>query len=464
MTIYNYPKNYEKISSEFEVWCGDRQLDVYDCDVSAHPINQIWQGYQRPMEQTEKTSYLSLSCSETVLLDITPKKAFKEVTVRPLSKNVKPEINGGKVTVWLPGPGQYSIEFDGTHHVLTVFVNRPKIFDVDANDENVICFGAGVHYMEKPIVLDNNQTVYIDKDAVVYGGIMAAGKKNVSILGYGVLDNSNMARGEGCVVSFSRCQNVHVEGITVVNSCAWSMHYAGCTNVVVDNIKLIGMWRYNSDGCDFTNCTNAVIRNSYLRNFDDCIVIKGMKGNRHLPVCNNYAENCVLWCDWGRALELGAETCAPTFSQIIFKNCDIIHGDSVMMDLQHGDHANFSNIYFEDIRVEYMEKAQAPIFQTKRGEVYENPNENHMPGLVAVYTQHTMWSTDDVTGNIENVHFKNITVTTDGRMPYSFVGAKEPGTTVSGIHFENIVVNGKKITDFKELNLDIVNASDVTIK
>ena len=285
-----------------------------------------------------------------------------------------------------------------------------------------------------------------------------------AIVGYGVLDNSYMARGEGCTVSFSRCQNVHVEGITVVNSCAWSMHYAGCTNVVVDNIKLIGMWRYNSDGCDFTNCTNAVIRNSYLRNFDDCIVIKGLKGNRHLPVCNNYAENCVLWCDWGRAMELGAETCAPTFSQIKFKNCDIIHGDSVMMDLQHGDHANFSNIYFEDIRVEYMEKAQAPILQSYRGQVYENPNENHMPGLIAVYTQHTMWSTDDVTGNIENVHFKNITVTTDGRMPYSFVGAKEPGTTVSGIHFENIVVNGKKITNFEELNTVIGDATDVTIK
>lgn len=463
-TYYNFPKNYEKISSSFKVMCGDRPLDVYDCDVSAYPINQVWPGYQRPFDQTEPTSFTAIGCNGSVLLDITPEKDFGEVIVRPLSKNVKPEIIDGTVRVKLPGVGQYSIEFDGTHHVLTVFVNPQKYFNVSEDDENVIYFGAGVHYIERPIELSDNQTVYIDENAVVYGGITASGKKNVSILGYGVLDNSNMARGQGCTVSFSRCENVHVEGITVVNSCGWSMHYAGCTNVTVDNIKLIGMWRYNSDGCDFTNCTNAVIRNSYLRNYDDCIVIKGLSGNRHLPVCNNYAENCVLWCDWGRALELGAETCAPTFSGIKFKNCDIIHGDSVMMDLQHGDKANFSNIYFEDIRVEYAHKASAPILQTKPGEVYVNRNENHMPALFVVNTIHTMWSTDSTTGNIENVYFKNITVTTDGRMPASNVRAIAENTTVSGVHFENIVVNGKRITDFGELNLLVENATDITIK
>ena len=466
MKIYNAPKNYEKISSAFKVMCGDREISVFDCDVSAYPLNQVWPGYQRPFEQTEPSSYLSVGCNGKVLLDITPEKEFKEVVVRPLSKNIKPEIKDGVVTVMLPGPGQYSIEFDGTHHVLTAFVNPLKSFDdIDENDDNVIYFGAGVHYIDKPIELKDNQTVYIDEDAVVYGGIKAVDKKNVSIIGYGILDNSNVARGAGCTVAFTRCRNVHVEGITVVNSCGWSMHYAGCTNVTVDNIKLIGMWRYNSDGCDFTNCTNAVIRNSYLRNYDDCIVIKGLNGNRTLPLCNNYAENCVLWCDWGRALELGAETCAPTFSQIKFKNCDIIHGDSVMMDLQHGDLANFSNIYFEDIRVEYTAKAMAPIFQKAPGEVYVNHNEKHMPLLVYVSTIHTMWSTDNKTGNIENVHFKNITVTTeDGRIPKSFIGANAADTTVSGIHFENIVVNGKKITDFAELNVEIGDASDVTIK
>ncbi len=463
-TYYNFPKNYEKISSEFKVTCGDRELGVYSCDVSAAPINQVWPGYQRPFEQTEPTSFTAIGCNGSVLLDIEPKKEFKEVDVRPLSKNVKPEIIGGKVRVMLPGVGQYSIEFDGTHNVLTVFVNPQKDFGITAESENTIYFGPGVHYIEKTIELCDNQTVYIDENAVVYGGICACGRKNVSIVGYGVLDNSNISRGQGKTVLFRNCRNVHVEGITVVNSCEWSMHFAGCTNVEVDNIKLIGMWRYNSDGCDFTNCTNAVIRNSYLRNYDDCIVIKGLKGNSHLPVCNNYAENCVMWCDWGRALEIGAETCAPTFSGVKFRNCDIIHGADVMMDIQHGDRANISDIYFEDIRCEYMHKADAPMLQTKPGEVYVNRNENHMPALFIVRTVHTMWSNDDKTGNIENVRFKNITVSTDGRIPGSDVSACAEGSSVTGVHFENISVNGKKITDFGELNLSVSAAKDVTIE
>lgn len=466
MTVYNLPQNYEKLSSAFKVMCGDKQIGVYDCDVSAYPLNQVWPGYQRPFEQTEPTSYLSVGCNSALLLDITPQKEFKKVTVRPLSRNITPEIMGDTVRIKFPGPGQYSVEFDDTHHVLTVFINPQKTFDVSEDDPNVIYFGAGVHYMEKIIELSDNQTVYIDKNAVVYGGIKAVGKKNVSILGYGVLDNSYVNRGEGTTIGFQRCENVYVEGVVVVNSCGWSMHYSGCVNVTVDNIKLIGMWRYNSDGCDFTNCTNAVIRNSYLRNYDDCIVIKGLNGgNRMLPVSNNYAENCVLWCDWGRALELGAETCAPTFSGIKFKNCDIIHGDAVMMDLQHGDMANFSNIYFEDIRVEYSAKAQAPVMQSAPGEVYVNKNEKHMPMLFVISTIHTMWSTDDKTGNIENVYFKNITVTTeDGRIPSSYVSADAKDTTVSGIHFENVVVNGKRMTSLEELNFRIGSVGEITIK
>ena len=286
--------------------------------------------------------------------------------------------------------------------------------------------------MSERITLDDNTTVYIDRGAVVYGSVAAIGKKNVKVLGYGILDNGYVERGHaGGSVNFSHCENVRVEGVTVVDSCAWSMHFAGCRNITVDNIKLIGMWRYNADGCDFTNCENVVIRNSYLRNFDDCIVIKGLRQDTLLPVTNILAENCVIWCDWGRCLEIGAETSAPRMENIKFRNCDLIHGDTVMMDIQHGDRAEIENLSFEDIRVEYRDPHQKSVYQSEPDMKYENPDPSYMPPLFVVETHRTRYAVDDHTGNIRHVRFKDIKIfDKDGRVPYSAVRADAEGTVI----------------------------------
>lgn len=472
MKFYPIPEAYEKKSTCFTVTCEGTALSVVDTPVSAIPFNQVWPGYQRPFDQTEPTSFVRLGSDGPFTLVITPDKPFGEVLVRPLSKNVKPAVRDGIITCTFPGVGQYSVELDGMHRVLTVFADPEKDFGIREGDANVLYFGAGVHKMEEVLWLEDGQTVYIDAGAVVYGAIGAKGKKNIAIRGYGILDNSTFERGKGGPVNISRCENVTVEGITVVDSSVWSMHFAGCRNVLVDNIKLIGMWRYNSDGCDFTNTTNAQLKNSYLRNYDDCVVIKGLMGNTELPLQNVDVENCVLWCDWGRALEIGAETMAPYIRSVHFHNIDIIHGDSVMLDLQHGDRAMISDIYFEDIRCEYMAKANAPVLQREPGEIYHNPDETYMPRLFVVSVQRTMYSHDPETGSIRNVHFRDIAVTTeDGRVPHyggqmvtaggtvvpvgSVIYSGTEGCTVKDVYFENITVNGVKYTDPDSLYLKI---------
>ena len=47
MKLYRMPDGYEKTSSEYIVRAAGEELGVYSCDVSAHPINQVWPGYQR---------------------------------------------------------------------------------------------------------------------------------------------------------------------------------------------------------------------------------------------------------------------------------------------------------------------------------------------------------------------------------------------------------------------------------
>ena len=78
-----------------------------------------------------------------------------------------------------------------------------------------------------------------------------------------------------------------------------------------EDVKVIGQWRYNSDGIDLHNMQNAQIIHCFARTFDDCLVIKGVHkvggmDTGHQSVRDILVENCVLWNDWGRALELGA--------------------------------------------------------------------------------------------------------------------------------------------------------------
>ena len=452
--FYNF-KGYERLSDDFAVSCDETSVDVLRCNVSAAPINQVWPGYERPIEQTEYTWFANIESNEAVTLKITPKASFESVTVRPLSKKIVPTINEKTVIITFPGAGQYSVEFDGVHHVLTVFINPQKDFGINEGDKNVIYFGAGVHKIDDMLSLEDNQTVYLDRGAVVYGGFNANGKKNISVIGYGIIDNSLNGRGRN-PIAFSHCKNATVEGVIAIDSGGWNMHFAGCENVIVDNIKLIGMWRYNSDGCDFTNCTNSCLRNSYLRNYDDCVVIKGLGGNKHLPVSNVYVENCVLWCDWGRGLEIGAETSSPSFSNVTFKNTDIIHGNWVMMDVQHGDRADISDITFENIRCEYEAKQMAPILQSYRGEMYKNPDENFLCPLMVVITKKNNYSVDDKVGNVSRVVFKDIQILSEsGRMPPSSFDANAEGTVIDGITLQNIIFNGKKIDSLEALNASV---------
>ncbi len=456
MKLYPMPEKYEKISSEYTVTCRGENVGVYSCDVSAHPFNQVWPGYQRPKSQTEKSAFLMLSSDDAVTLDISPKKSFEKVTVRPLSRKITPKAENGTVKITFPSAGQYIVEFDNPHNVLAVFINPEKSFEKEGD---VLYFGPGVHYADKRIELSDNRTVFIDEGAVLYGAFEAFDKKNIKIVGYGIIDNSLMKReheingcsilkkdrGEdsGNPIFLERCENVLIEGVTIVDSSGWNVYLDGCHDITVDNIKIIGQWRYNADGVDFCNCQRGVIRKSFLRNFDDCITVKGFKRNNHLPCEDILAEGCVLWCDWGRALEVGAETSAPYMKNITFRDCDIVFGTHIMMDVQHGDRATVENVRFENIRAEYRAFSEAPLLQESDDAVYSNLDDKYMASLFEVIAIKTMWAIDKDSGVMHDIYFKDIAVTTeDDHLPKNpRILSTDGEDRIRDIYFENITVN-----------------------
>lgn len=449
-----YPFPSKEVASElFEISVEQTPVKSYLSSVSAVPFNQVWPGYQRPTDQTEPCSFFSFGLDGSTELSVKPLFAFKTALVRPLSKGITPKIENGVISFTLTQCGQYTLEVDGHHNTLCIFADSIRECPVKKADPNVLYFPEGIHHPGK-IELKTNHTLYLEEGAVVHTSVLVENAENVRILGRGILDNSTFARGGSNPIRLVNSRNVLIEGVTIRDASEWSVIVGKCDNIIVDNIKLIGMWRYNSDGVDFCNSANCVLRNSFLRNYDDCVVVKGLIRWSERDVENILAENCVLWCDWGRALEVGAETCAKVMQNITFKNCDVIHSTHIAMDIQHTDAADVRQVTFEDIRVEYDDRYDMPSLQNEKGEVYHNADSEFMPSLMVLQLEKGMWSQQKGLGTMRDIRFRDIKVFSN-RIPPSYFINTNDSSPVEHVTIENLVINDKTIETIPETGISV---------
>jgi len=92
-----------------------------------------------------------------------------------------------------------------------------------------------------------------------------------------------------------RCQNVLIEGLTIVDSPMWEVHPVLCTNVTVRGLR-INSHGPNNDGCDPESCRDVLIEKCTFDTGDDCIALKSGRnddGRRlHTPIENVIVRDC----------------------------------------------------------------------------------------------------------------------------------------------------------------------------
>lgn len=357
-TKASFPCDVPK-SKDYKVYVNGEEIAVYTCRISAYPFNRWWPGHQRPVEQSEMVSYVNLVSDEEMKIEVEPltKTAYKRIMLKPYSKGVKTEKVGERIAFTLKDNGGYVFALDDYHGLLYIFNNKPVICE-NAKDVTYY-FGAGVHFPGK-ITLKSNESVYVDKDAFVYGCIFAEDAENIHIYGNGIFDDSGEERfARSCYdpytngnIKFYDCKNIKIEGVGFTNSASWCVNVFHCFDVEIDGINVFGQWRYNTDGIDLVNSQRITIKNSFVHSFDDTITVKGI--DRYADTSNEDMrfENCVLWCDWGKTCEIGLETMCKEYKNITFRNCDLLRAGNTAIDINNGDCAEVHHITFEDIRVE----------------------------------------------------------------------------------------------------------------
>lgn len=160
------------------------------------------------------------------------------------------------------------------------------------------------------------------------------------------------------LIRFTRCSNVLIEGVTLINSPSWTINPVHSQNITVDRVTIINPPESpNTDGINPDSCSHVHISNCYISVGDDCITIKSGKegdGQEHLAPCENITiTNCTMAHGHGGVV-IGSEMSGGV-RRVVISNCVFVGTDrGIRMKSRRGrggvvEDIRVTNIIMEDV-------------------------------------------------------------------------------------------------------------------
>ena len=476
---YQWPDIPE--SSEFKVWVDGTEM------FTGLAGDERWH-----------YSFCAFDFTQAVTVRVRFAKAIKWVEVMPSILGIEhTSIDDHTFEFTLQEPKKITLIINNDRkYTLHILTNRPETNRPDPKDNNVLFYKGGKTYDIGVLDLKDDQTLYIESGARLKGMVRIRDAKNVTIKGRGMIDGTDNRAGRNTrfsnepfrLIYLDNAHHVKIEGITLHNSLKWTLHAYACHNIEVDNINIVN-WNYGSDGFDISACQDVTVKNSFFRTNDDCIVVKALslEDKMYYPnpriqnpdVKNILVEGCSLWnMDYGNVLEIGFELRCNRVGDIIFRDCDVLMQGSrgAICSIHNSDNATVENVLYDNIRIENADQVNnhklfdaAILYSMWSYDKFTDPDmiKKHrysdswdnllpvLPGKEAFHASHR--------GHIRNIHYRNIQVL-DGKLPYSVVNGYDADHLVENVTFENISVQGRKISTAKELKLFSQYAENIQFK
>lgn len=306
-------------------------------------------------------------------------------------------------------------------------------------------FKKGQVYQIGRLELQTDDVVYLEEGSVVSGQFYSRMADRIKILGNGMLYGGNWHSwyensGEQMIVTVLG-NDIQIEGITVVDGGSWHVVPVASKNVDIKNVNIMSRV-ITGDGMDIVGCEHVTVRNCFIRANDDCISIKAEEFQDPSGCCDVkhiLVENCTFWnAEFGNTLEIGYETRCDEISDVVFRNCDVVHcqyegnQSGGVLTIHNADRAYIHDIHYEDIRIEDAQEK-----------------------LIDIKTLDSKYSRDRVRGMICDIYFKDIRII-DGEFPVSIIRGFEMANEVCRPHdfyFENVEVLGQKMGNANQLRM-----------
>lgn len=439
----------------YSLFLNNQEISVRTTKVYPAPYNKFIDG-----------EFASFTFTEKSVLKVKSKEKIQNLDIRPKSLGLEYSFSDNEVIINLEKPCNFSLEINGSYiNNLLIFASPKREYDFSGYE--LITIKSGEHINEKLLITKDNTAIYFEDNAVLHGKIELNGCKNILVCGNGIIDGQRYTQLKHRVrFDILACENVKIQDIIILDSLFWNMRIFSSKNVDVDNVKIIGS-RPNTDAFDVCSSQNVHIKNCFTRVWDDSLVVKAFDDNDRTSVHvvfegsnidmekafksvmnteNLLFENCVLWNDFARPIELGVSLRADKVRNIRFKNIDIIHSPTgyPIMGIHHGDRAEVSDVLIEDVRIEDAPGAQ----------------------LIDIRITDSVWNLDNKKGSIHDISFKNISINAKDNVPFekSRLEGLSKENSIKKIKFHNISLQGKTASNASEMFLDIMDyVDDVTV-
>jgi polygalacturonase len=203
--------------------------------------------------------------------------------------------------------------------------------------------GAVLAGSEDPADYPLIETRWEGRDQLTHAPLIGgSGLRNVAVTGRGTIDGQGagwwkrhrektLAHPRPRLISIADSSNVLIEGITAVNSAAWTIHPVRCENVTVDKVTIRNPADSpNTDGINPDSCRYVHISNCHIDVGDDCITIKSGREtealDRRVPCENIAITNCTMARGHGGVVigsEMSGDVRNVVISNCVFTGTDI---------------------------------------------------------------------------------------------------------------------------------------------
>ena len=245
-----------------------------------------------------------------------------------------------------------------------------------------------------------------------------------------------------------RCENVLIEGVTILNSPMWEVHPVLCKNVIVENLK-INTHGPNNDGCDPESCVDVLIKDCYFDTGDDCIAIKSGRnadGRRlNMPTENIIVQGCHMKDGHG-GVTVGSEISGGV-RNLFAENCrldspNLDHALRVKNNAMRG--GRLENLHFRNIEVGQVAHAVITIDFN-----YEEGSKGTFTPVVRNYSVNNLTSGKskyalDVQG-LSGAPIYNLLLT---NCTFDNVAEQSIVKNVKDATFDNVKINGRVVDSF----------------
>ena len=250
-----------------------------------------------------------------------------------------------------------------------------------------------------------------------------------------------------CMIQFWGCNNVLVEDVNIYDSPFWIIHPVYCNNVTVRGVY-IDSNNYNNDGCDPESSTNVLIEKVRFNVGDDGIAIKSGRDQDGWRI-GQATENIIIRdCHFARwAITIGSEMSGGV-RNIFIEDCKIDscrNGIYFKSNLDRGGF--FENLYMRNIeadiclwgmvnfRTDYHGYRGGNYPTQFRNITIENIKCNRVDSVAIMANGVPEAKLYDIT--LRNIEVKEAPKATQMQ-------------NVVNLKLENVVVNGKKVTQENE--------------